>query len=772
MLSTKPRKESHKYALTRSLLPAHLMRSSTILASLLIVLGASQPLLAEAEAETSSTTSALLEEVIVTARKREESAQDVPLMVTAYGSSQLEALKIRDLSNLSVAMPNVAMDDIGTFKTVANFSIRGLGINSSIPSIDPTVGVFVDGVYMGQNAGMVIDMFDIDSIEVLRGPQGTLFGRNVTGGAVLINTKGATDELEYSVRAALDGNPNGKGGLNRYIMGSVSGPIGDNFGYRVSVYNNSDDGWFVNQFDGKNFGAADTTIFRPVLEWRPNDNVEVILRYERTESDGDGPAAQSHVNGIGVPGFWANFERDSFDFSIDETGFYEFTTDFLTLELNWDVDFGDGTITNIFGWRNYESSALSDIDASPQWLFHAPAWNNSEQFSNELRFNGDFGDANVTAGVFWFTNEIAYHERRNLLGIATGGVAPALTQDGGGDYNVDSIAVFTAFDYALNDAWSLIGGIRYTYEEKAVKIASLSRNVNKSCNIVEGTCPFDFIDDDNWSAFSGKLGFGYALSDEKHAYAHWSRSQRSGGYNLRNTAIDTVNFGPGPFDQETVDNFEFGFKAEMGGRGRINAAVFYNKISDMQREVGLTSPISGVVQLIRNTADADIFGLEFDGTFMLGDSTLLITSIGWIKPQYTNVKFDLNGDGVVDKKDEDLKLPRAAEVTASVGITHDTELGEWGYMSWRLSYAFRDNSFTTDNNLGRILAQDIVDAGIDFYTASRRWTFSLYGRNLANSVKHGTDTQLPPKLGPVPLGGTFGTLARGAVVGVEVTFNN
>jgi iron complex outermembrane receptor protein len=185
------------------------------------------------EGDATSASSALLEEVTVTARKREESAQEVPISITAYGDDQLEALKIRDLGNLAVAMPNVAMDDIGTFRTTANFSIRGLGINSSIPSIDPTVGIFVDGVYMGQNGGMVIDMFDIDSIEVLRGPQGTLFGRNVTGGAVLINTKRPSDQLEISGRVAVDGDPGGKGGLNKYIMASVSAPIGENFGFRL-----------------------------------------------------------------------------------------------------------------------------------------------------------------------------------------------------------------------------------------------------------------------------------------------------------------------------------------------------------------------------------------------------------------------------------------------------------------------------------------------------------------------------------------------------------
>ena len=203
----------------------------SVLLTLILALGLATPALAEneEEQESSGSTDVLLEEVMVTARKRQEPAQMVPVAITAFGSKQLEALKIRDLGNLSVGIPNVAMDDIGTFRSVANFSIRGLGINSSIPSIDPTVGVFIDGVYQGQNAGIVIDMFDIQTIEVLRGPQGTLFGRNVTGGAVLINTKKPGDELEFTMRAALDGNPNGDGGLNSYIMGAVGGPITDTF---------------------------------------------------------------------------------------------------------------------------------------------------------------------------------------------------------------------------------------------------------------------------------------------------------------------------------------------------------------------------------------------------------------------------------------------------------------------------------------------------------------------------------------------------------------
>jgi len=741
--------------------------------ALILVLGLATPAVAEdeEEQESSSATDVLLEEVMVTARKRQEAAQTVPVAITAFGSKQLEALKIRDLGNLSVGIPNVAMDDIGTFRSVANFSIRGLGINSSIPSIDPTVGVFIDGVYQGQNAGIVIDMFDIQTIEVLRGPQGTLFGRNVTGGAVLINTKKPGDELEFTVRAAVDGNPNGDGGLNSYIMGAVGGPITDTFGARLSLYHNDDNGWFVNLADNKNYGKAETTIFRPVITWEPSDSLSMILRWEHMKSDGDGPASQTHTNGSGLPGFFANFDRDSFDFAVDLDGSYGFKNDLVTFQIDWDVSLGDGTVTNIFGWRKYTSDALSDIDAQPVWLFHAPARNNSEQYSNELRYVGNFGKVGVTSGFYWFSNEINYSEQRDLLGIATGGVAPALTQSGGGDYWVDTWALFTTLDYYLSDAWTLTAGLRYSSEKKKVNIATLTRNINAPCDVVAGTCPFDFIDKDKWNSWSWKLGAQYDISDDNRLYAHWARGIRSGGYNLRNTAIDTVNFGPGPFDEETVDSYELGYKSELGGRGRLNAAVFYTNIRDMQREVNLASTFSGVLQIIRNTADVDIWGAEVEGTFALGDHTLLMASVGYVDPKYKTVLFDLNGDGVVDDKDKDLDIPRAAPWTYSIGLNYNIQVADRGYFTARINYAYRDKSFFTDSNRGWILTQDILDAGLDYRTAGGRWVFSIYGRNLLNDVKHGGDTQLPPDLGGVPVGGTFSPLAKGRVLGFEVTYD-
>ncbi len=731
---------------------------------------ASPAALAQDEEQRRSATSVLTEEVIVTARKREETLQDVPVAVTAYGEDQLEALKIRKLDDLSVAMPNVSLDDIGTTRGNANFQIRGLGINSSIPSIDPAVGVFVNGIYMGLNAGVVFDQFDMESIQVLRGPQGTLFGRNVTGGAILIEQKDPGEELEMSARAAIDGNPNGDAGLNYTAMASVSGPLTDVVSAKLAVYWNTDQGWHVNQFDGQEFGEADTTIIRPAVAFRPSDGVEVILRYEYFETQNDGPAAQNHAGvGVLVPGVieFPVFDRESFDFSIDETGKYDAESDFISAEANFDVDFGEGQITYLFGWRDYYAEGLGDIDATPVHIFHAPSELDDEQISHELRYNGRFDNVNVTAGLYQFSKDLLYTEIR-LLPLSGPPGLGGITQSGGGDYKVDQWSAFIAFDVDVTERLTLTAGANYSEEEKDVEITSLSLNVRfpysptNVCSVVNGTCDPDFFDDDSWDAFAPKLGARYALSDDSQVYGHWTRGFRSGGYNLRNTSADIVNNGPGPFDQETVDSFEIGYKSSLGGRGQLNAALFYTELDDMQREVNLPDP-TGVVQIIKNTGSAEITGFEIDGTFNLGAGTLLTGSLGVMDAEYTELNFDLssppNGE-----TDDDLskKIPRVPDLTWSVGLVNDTDLGDWGVLTSRINYAYRDAVAYTDSNAGVITDQEILFAALDLYSNDGHWVFSLYGNNLLNDVKHGGDTQLS--------WGSFSPLAKGRVVGAEVSY--
>ena len=510
-------------------------------------------------------------------------------------------------------------------------------------------------------------------------------------------------------------------------------------------------------------------MFRPVVVWKPGDNLDLVVRYQYFENEGDGSVSQAHTNGLGISGTPVNFDRDSHDFSIDEEGDLDVKSHFVTAEANLKVG-ENGVITNIFGYRNNESYFLTDGDAQPVSLFHGAASLESEQLSNELRYHGVFaGRFNLTTGVYYFNNDIDYHERRDLLGLLTPDGSPALRQDGGGEYEVETLGVFAAVDYDLNESITVSAGLRYTTEEKAASIASLIRNVNSPCNVLDGTCPYDFTDDEEWDSWSPKVGATYHLTDSARIYAHWTRGFRSGGYNLRNTAIDTVNFGPGPFGQETVDNYEIGVKYSFS-QGYLSGALFFNDVEDMQREVNLADPISGVVQVIKNTADAEILGIELDGALNLADNLQATGSVGWLDPEYKNVRFDLNSDGMIDGRDKDLDPPRAAEWTWSLGLMHRLPAGDLGHVNTRVSYAYRDKSFFTDNNLGYIMSQKILDAGLDFHMGNGHWVFSIYGKNLLDEVKHGGDTQLPSRLGPIPLGGAYGPLAKGRVIGGEVTF--
>ena len=706
--------------------------------------------------------SVLLEKITVTARKREEPIQNVPLSVTHFSSEQIDTLKVRNLESLSVTMPNVALDDIGTVGGIASFSIRGLGINSSIPSVDPTVGVFVDGVYVGATNGTLFDTFDIESIEVLRGPQGTLFGRNVTGGAVLVNTKKPGDTLEMSVRTSFEG---GGESLNSYYMGTVGGPLSDTVSARITAYTNQDNGWFKNLHTGKAFGDLDVRMVRPVLVWDPTDDFSLVLRYQYESVDGDGPAAQSHRNGSGLANAAAPFDRDSHDFSINEEGKRENDTHFFTAQADWDVDFGDGTITNIFGWRDSETFSALDLDATPADLIYAEAWSNYSQLSNELRYSGRFFEKlHATTGGYYFTNEINYHEHRSL-------VAGAISPLGGGNYDVETLGWFLSLDYDLTSKLTLTAGARYTREKREAEIAQINI-IPQPCNIVEGpACEFDFTDEETWHSWSPKLGAAYYISPGANVYAHWTRGFRSGGYNLRNLIPIDIQ-PPGPYDEETVDSFEAGFKISKD-RGRLYGAVFYNLIDDLQREVNFPDEtLFGIVQLIKNTADVETYGFELDGLFAISQNLLLTGSVGYVNPEYTKVKEDLNRDGTLDENDLALELPRAAKWTYSVGLTHDTGTTSWGRLTSRINYAYRDKSYFTDDNRGYIMEQNILDAGIDIVPVNGRFSIGLYAKNILDEVKHGGDSQLPPDLLGVPLGGTFSPLAKGRILGVQLTYRH
>ncbi|WP_235901222.1 TonB-dependent receptor [Pontixanthobacter aquaemixtae] len=720
--------------------------------------------------------------IVITGTKTQdaEDVQDVPLAVTAFNSESLEALKVRDVQSLTYSAPNVSLDQIGTSRGTANFSIRGLGINSSIPSIDPTVGVFVDGVYLGFNGGVVFDLFDLDSVEILRGPQGVLFGRNVTGGAVLINTGNPTEEFQGKFRAAVDGPfvDGGRGGANYTVSGVVSGPIvEDTLLFKLGAYYNKDEGYFTNLFDNTNHGAAETKIFRGALEGRFGD-LTLTGKLDYFESDGDGPSGQNR--GL--------FDRETFDMSIDNAGFYanEIWTGSVTAEL----DIGPGTLTNVFGYREYSAATDGDIDSLPAFLFHSATETEQEQISNELRYAMSFDGVELTIGGFYFDQSIAYTEVRDLPPLS------ALTFYGGGQQDHEVIGAFANAQVYLTDSLSVIGGIRWSREEKDAGVTYV--RPRPMCSVVQGTCPTTgtnpfiptenngFTDSNSWSNWSPKFGLQYEFANSQ-VYAHWTRGYRSGGYNFRITnanvfenVVVPATGGNFSFDEEKVDNYEIGGKFQTDDRSfTLNAAAYITKIGNMQREVNQSSPTAGVSQFILNTADATIFGVEAEARMRVSDSLLFTANVGLIDAEYDEVRFDISGDGVIDDADLALSLPRVPEVTAGVGAIHELDLGASSVVS-RVNLQYRDEFAYTDNNFGYIQDITSLDANVTWNTPVEGLAFSIYGKNLLDGVQAGGDTQLPfggplsngvnRPFDPVPAAGTLSPLSKGRQIGAEMTF--
>lgn len=706
---------------------------------------------------------ALLEEIVTTARKRSqaEAIQDVPIAVSAFGAVQLDALFVKKIDDLSYMMPNVQLESVGTFPGVQNFSIRGQGINSSIPSVDPTVGVFVDGLYMGTTYGVVIDTFDLESVEVLRGPQGLLFGRNVTGGAVVLRNArpngefgtrfrvGATNEDQYNVAFAIEGSL-----------------IEDKLAAKIVAYYDKDDGYFDNlnpTYTGPQVGpfpiapapyptqsfyiqSADkkdkvgemtTKLVRPTLVLTPNDTSEITLSVELGESKGDG-AVWSSVT-LQRAGTLPEYGT-----SADEVGFTDMHWSQVMLEVNID-NVGNGTLTNIAGYRRVKADSATDVDGTYFPLFTVPGATDQLQWSNEFRWSGSVNDRwETTLGLYYFTQNIGYREGRYIQA--------AITRALGGDMDAKNFGAFWNNDFQITDSFSMSAGLRYTDESKSAQIIS---GVGGGCaDVVTFDCTFDNLSGD-WDNITPKIGFQWRLNDNSQVYSFWSKGFRSGGFNFRNAKPNVIP--PGPTKEEENTTVEIGIKTEFAdGRMRLNAALFHNEIQDMQRELNMGDPDVIVLQGTINAGDATIKGIEIDFVGLITDNFSVSASYGY-------------QDGEWDKKNPLFAaflgddLSRLAPSNYSVGLSLDVPMGGSGLVNFATNYSFREEHPYNDSNSEIFGDQKRLNASVNWFLSGDVWQVSLYGKNLTDEANWGNLTSISGIY-------TAGPMKKGRVVGLEVNY--
>ncbi len=695
-----------------------------------------------------------LEEVVVYGTKRSvtATAQQVPTQIAAFGKDALDAKQVVTLSDLSFASANISLDDLGTAPGIANFSIRGQGINSSIPSVDPTVGIFMNGVYFGVSHGIVTDMFDMESVEIHKGPQGVLFGRNVTGGAVLLRTARPGSDTQVSARVGFETDK------QFTYDAAIEGALNDKTNAKLAFYHNDDNGYFDNPTLGRKVGKRETYIVRPTLVFTPTSTIENTLIIEHGETIGDGAVSQNSAN--------QNPSSPSKEIETvsDHAGM---------ININWDqwsnetiIDLGTaGTITNVLGARSLRHSSKSDIDTSALDIFHAGMELSQKQWSNELRFNGQLSERlEMLSGLYYYQADLTYFEFRRLFGdfINLGINQAPVRLGGGGQQDHKTIGSFFNFYYAMSEDVTLQAGLRYSSEEKDVVI-----NPNGTCDDYKDCQPGNDASN-QWTFWSGKVGAEWRYDDDVIFYAHWARSHRAGGFNFR-----TSETTPSPFDPERVDSFELGFKSDLlNQRLRFNGAAFVNNINDIQREVSLPSPTGGLLQDITNTGDTRIKGLEMDVIAVINDTFSLNASMGLLDGDYTNLSQSLinnpanpDDDLVVDEADYALEIPRLSKFTLSIGGVYDIDL-ESGNFSARLDYAFRSKAPYSDNNVGYFNAYKMLNAGITYRPNTVPWIFDLYAKNLTNTAVLGGVTVLPfgsfgsNYLAPLSKGRRFGANIR------------
>jgi len=686
-----------------------------------------------ASAAEQASSQGVLEEITVTARKREENLQDVGTSISAISELDIQRRADIDLQTFANTAPNTVIEDIQQGPgSVAAIYIRGVGASDVEKNFDPGAGVVVDGLFIGVNSGALIKALDLQSIEILRGPQGTLFGRNSIGGVInIMRRKPSTDAISGSVRAG--GGNYGELALDGYI----NLPLSDSFALKIGAAKRDNDGWFFNKTSNEDVGKVKFTSFSPSFIFKPTDNFEFTYRYDKTEQDQDANTVlnmaqkdQVFCLAYGECAKSVQVPQSGNRYTVLQNGKGAYQTYFdsemhigsarLMINENNRVEY-------VYGKYSTDEAVYQDWDGSARTLYHTdrPAvWN---QTSHEVRWINSGNRLDVTGGLYWWESDYridlsSYIGFVDVLFGAPPGTVVKVDQTVA--QNVTSKAAFFEADYKLTDALTLTLGGRYTKDDKDSGLIDVS--MPQLAVLGSFAKPFE----KSWSEFTPKLNLRYRMSEDSMVYGLYSKGFRAGGFSGRPGTYEAASI---PYNPETIDNFELGWKTEwMGGRVRLNGSVFMMQYDDKQEEQSVpTRTGTGQQTLVLNAAKAEINGLEIDFAALITENFTLSGNLGLMDAKFKKL-VDTDPATPVNKRDLSyLKLRRTPDLTATISPNYSWNVAN-GSMWAQVDLRFVDDQELTfyNSKATHVKAHETVDASIGYQINDT--TVSLWGSNLTN----------------------------------------
>jgi outer membrane receptor protein involved in Fe transport len=756
------------------------MRVKTPLLTLSIAAALAQPSMAQE--------GFALEEIIVTAQKRAQSLQDVPVSVNVVSGENITENSIQNLDELSGIVPNLTITE-GSQST--NIFIRGLGSGIN-QGFEQSVGMFIDGIYAGRDRQFRAPFLDVENVEVLRGPQGTLFGKNTIAGALNITTAKPTEEFE--ARATTTYEPE----RNEYTLEAVvSGPLSDDLGGRLALRQSEGDGYLDNTYSGREESSHVETVIRGTVVWDATEDLTLTAKLETGRYDVGGES-----NSLDQTGPWAPLFTDiDPDFDLNDpysrsTNLVESSyndNDSFTLTVDWQL--GEYTLTAITGYSAYEYSDVQDVDFTPLEMLSQFQDQEFEQWSQEIRLTSPLGESfDFIAGVYWQTSTLEHHKR---LASYLGSLQPALPAGPGGvfggqygilpsplggglsgaiytgaatnlrnsrvsdfEQDSDTVAVFAQGNWHISEQLHLTMGLRYTQERKEAERELYLSEYDSEVPFnpahplyptlltiqggVFGAFAHEIEDDRTASDLSPSLKLAYDLNDETMIYASVSKAFKSGGFDEAGTSGDDpgefVGQVAAPFDYEEEEAlaFELGAKLRLlDGAATLNLAAFETRYEDLQ-----VSAFIGDKFLVGNAAEATTRGLELDGNWRLTEGLTLSASMAYLDATYDSFEnasctyaqvAAFGGQGCTQDLSGE-SLAYAPEWSASVNLNHVTSLGETLELRSNLGLAYTDEQYLAQDLDSATLEDSYVltNARIALSDMSDRWELALVGKNLTD----------------------------------------